>query len=79
MHESARVDVVKRVNDLRCVVAHQALAHAHVLAALLRHGPELAASAVLQQKVQVLKIWLETLKRKIKPTVVKTIIPDEED
>ena len=32
-----------------------------------------------QQKVQVLKIWLETLKRKIKPAVVKTVIPDEED
>lgn len=32
-----------------------------------------------QQKVQVLKIWLETLRRKVKPTVVKTTIPDEED
>jgi hypothetical protein len=32
-----------------------------------------------QQKAQVLKIWLETLKRKTKPAVIKTIIPDEED
>lgn len=32
-----------------------------------------------QQKVQVLRVWLETLKRRIKPTVVKTLLPDDED
>jgi len=32
-----------------------------------------------QQKAQVLKIWLETLKKKVKPTVIKTVVLDEED
>jgi len=32
-----------------------------------------------QQKVQVLKVWLETLKKKVKPVTIKTINLDEED